>query len=123
MHLSAHYGEALGLAAVAAEFGISPSYLSRAFARVTGLNFSSYLADLRVRRARELLAGGDLSVARIAEEVGFESLSSFGRAFRRLSGVSPLRYRAMSRRPKGAAPRALPPTPSATSPRGGRCGG
>jgi AraC-like DNA-binding protein len=89
-----HLGEELSLAKVADFVTISPNYLSEEFKRVTGSKFVDYIARTRVEKACELLSISNLRISEIAFEVGFQSLSQFNRAFKRLSGKSPTEYRA-----------------------------
>ncbi|MCG8401395.1 MAG: helix-turn-helix transcriptional regulator, partial [Firmicutes bacterium] len=55
------------------------------------------LESIRMRRAQELLASGDLPVVQVGEAVGFRDGNYFSRAFTRCTGVSPTRYRASVR--------------------------
>jgi len=89
-----HLGEELSLTRVADFVNISPNYLSEEFKRVTGSKFVDYIARTRVEKACELLTISNLRISEIAFEVGFQSLSQFNRAFKRLSGKSPTEYRA-----------------------------
>jgi AraC family transcriptional regulator, positive regulator of tynA and feaB len=75
---------------IAAELGCSRSQLYRAFA-AQGQSVVRYLRDLRLDRARELLATAppELTVGAIAYRCGYTDLSAFGKAFRRRFGVSP----------------------------------
>ncbi|MDZ7615527.1 MAG: helix-turn-helix transcriptional regulator, partial [Patescibacteria group bacterium] len=59
----------------------------------TGKTFVEYLTELRVRKAKEQLAGTDLAVAKIATTVGFATASYFGQIFRSATGLSPGQYR------------------------------
>ena len=83
-----HLGEKLSLARVADFVTICPNYLSEEFKRVTGSKFVDYIARTRVEKACELLIMSNLRISEIAFEVGFQSLSQFNRAFKRLSGKS-----------------------------------
>ncbi len=65
----------------------------RHFLTETGVTWQRYRIQARVLRAMGLLAQADHTVARCAVEVGFESQSAFGRAFRELVGESPGSYR------------------------------
>lgn len=91
--LHEHASECWNLETVAARFGLSPAYLSRIFPQVTGVRFHDYLLGIRVAKAKQLLMETDLLVAEVAETTGFASQTSFGRAFLRLVGVSPRRFR------------------------------
>jgi AraC-like DNA-binding protein len=90
-----HSDEELSLTKVAKAVNISSSYLSEKFRKVTGVNFVDYVARTRIEQACYLLRSPDLRISEIAFAVGFQSLSQFNRAFKRLSGKSPTEYRAM----------------------------
>lgn len=78
----------LDLAAVARGAGLSRAYLPELFRVQLGTSVRRYLLHLRVRRARELLAGG-ASVTATAEACGFSGIHAFSRAFHRATGVPP----------------------------------
>jgi AraC-like DNA-binding protein len=73
--------------------GMSRATLGRVFPRLFGRTFAKYLAEVRVVRACALLSDTRMSVAEIAVETGFGSVSNFNRRFLALKGESPLRYR------------------------------
>lgn len=77
------------LAGIAA---LSRSSFFERFNRVVGVAPMEYLLAWRMRIARELLVRGELSVAEIAERVGYGSTSAFSVAFSRQVGVAPSRY-------------------------------
>lgn len=60
---------------------------------MTGLTFTEYLNYIRVKEAKELLCKSAESITQISEKVGYESITHFGRVFKKLTGVSPLKYR------------------------------
>jgi AraC family transcriptional regulator len=72
---------------------LSSAHFLRQFARAFGRTPHRYLVERRVELARRLLREGDLPAAAVAERVGFQDASAFGRAFRAASGMSPLAYR------------------------------
>lgn len=87
-----HIDEALGLEDLAAIACLSPFHFARAFKAAMGLPPHRYVASRRMSRAKTLLAAGAVPIAEIAYRCGFASVSSFGRAFKRASGVSPAAY-------------------------------
>lgn len=93
--------------ALAKAAGLSRAALARRFLAELGVPPLRYLAELRMRRAAELLAGGDGSLAAVAAEVGYDSEFAFSRAFKRHTGEAPGAFRRRSRS-EGAAFR-LPP--------------
>lgn len=78
---------------VAAHFSISEKYLSTFFREQTGVGFSSYLENLRLTQAAQLLDNSQFTVNEIANMVGFNSPNTFYKAFRRMYGISPSAYR------------------------------
>ena len=71
---------------------LSEGYLSAIFKKETGTNFAEYLEQLRVKAACVLLEDG-CKVSDLPERVGYNSIQSFRRAFKRVMGVSPSEYR------------------------------
>ncbi|WP_114855310.1 AraC family transcriptional regulator [Brachybacterium sp. YJGR34] len=93
-HLHDHYTEHVELEELAEQFYVSRHHLSREFRRLTGTTVISYVNDLRVDQARRLLIESDLPIARIAEDVGFGTVTHFNRVFRDRTGTTPRRVRA-----------------------------
>ncbi|MBW7455806.1 helix-turn-helix domain-containing protein [Paenibacillus sepulcri] len=89
----AYVDESLNLSAVADRFHISEMYLSQFFKEQSGVNFSSYIEDLRMNQAKNLLGATKLSVNEIAAAVGYNSSNTFCRAFKRIHATTPLVYR------------------------------
>lgn len=92
-YLEANYADKqLSLCAVAERFGFSETYFSRLFKAQTGTTYSEYLERLRVKHACELLLAGE-SVDRVADSTGYNSVTVFRAAFKRICGVTPSEYR------------------------------
>ena len=83
----------LCLAGVADRFGISEQYLSSLFKQNQGINFSTYVEDVRIDKAKDYLKTTGLSVGEIAGLVGYGSTNSFCRAFKRVTGINASEYR------------------------------
>ena len=73
--------------------GLTERTFKRRFARATGLSPMEYIHTLRLEEAKQMLEGGDLPVEAVANEVGYEDASFFGRLFRRKVGLTPAQYR------------------------------
>jgi AraC-like DNA-binding protein len=84
---------ALSFNQVARAVGMSRATLGRVFPRLFGRTFARYLTEARVVKACALLSDTDKSVAEIALEAGFGSVSNFNRRFLALKSTTPLRYR------------------------------
>lgn len=67
---------------------VSEASLKRIFDKYAGIGIHKYLLKLKVKAAAELLESGE-SVARVAEQLGFNNQSYFSRAFKRETGLMP----------------------------------
>jgi len=90
-----HYQEHISLQDLAELCGFSPYYFLRAFRKTLGLPPFEFLTNIRVERAKELLAKG-LSISESAQLTGFYDQSHLHRHFKRIAGVTPGQYRARS---------------------------
>ena len=72
---------------------LSPSYFSKLFKTETGINYSTYLNQVRVEKSKELLLNEDLTLVEISNLVGFEEQSYFTKVFRRITGTTPGKFR------------------------------
>jgi transcriptional regulator GlxA family with amidase domain len=85
------------VARLAQASGISEAHFARSFAQAFGTPPHRYLLTRRIERATSLLRETDRSITDIAFETGWESLGSFGRTFRDITGHSPSAIRAQAR--------------------------
>lgn len=92
-YINTNYQEPISLETLSKAFFISPCYLSRIFKEATGFNFTEYLNNVRILESKKLLKNSSTSITRIAENVGYENATHFGRMFKLLEGISPLKYR------------------------------
>jgi transcriptional regulator GlxA family with amidase domain len=90
--------------AMAREVGASRSVLAERFTHFVGQSPMQYLGRWRMALATNYLRRSTLSVARVAEEVGYESDATFSRAFRREFGVPPATWRRDNGPPGSRAP-------------------
>ncbi len=91
-YLHAHMEQDLGLDELAWASGVDRFRLSRAFKAAFGIAPHAYLVQLRLARARQLLASGQ-PPTRVAMTLGFADQSHMGRWFRRAYGLTPAHYR------------------------------
>ncbi|EET62730.1 response regulator receiver domain protein [Marvinbryantia formatexigens DSM 14469] len=71
---------------------MNPDYLSHIFAEKKGINFSTYLQQVRIEHAKELLEKGTCSVTETALLVGYNDVSRFIRVFKQETGMTPKKY-------------------------------
>ena len=81
------------LETLAQQVGLSRSAFSERFVRHLQVSPIRYVARQRLQRSADCLSHGGLSIARIAEQAGYESEASFTRAFKREFGTAPGAYR------------------------------
>ena len=78
---------------LARRLGLNRSYLSALFKKEMGLSPRDYAMSLRLEQAQKLILDTDLPLAEVAIRSGFESYSSFFRAFRNKLHIAPAVYR------------------------------
>jgi AraC-like DNA-binding protein len=94
------------VAALGSEVGMSRAGFAARFKQLVGMPPLVYLQRWRILSAGKELRGGRRTVASVAAQWGYASESAFSNAFKRVTGVSPTRYRSD---PLAAAPPADPP--------------
>lgn len=92
-YIDANLDERLDVATLATVAALSPFHFSRLFKAATGTSPHQYIIQRRVERLRELLPHSQLSLAQLAQRVGFASQSHMTEHFRRIIGVTPAAYR------------------------------
>ncbi len=92
-YIDRHYMEPITLQSMGEALRISPYYLSHVFKQMSGYSPVQYLLRRRIGEAQTLLITTELSVARIAEMVGYDSQSYFNLQFTKNVGMPPSRYR------------------------------
>jgi YesN/AraC family two-component response regulator len=90
-----HYSEDLSLDLVADKLNLSSGYVSKYYKEKTGVNFSDFLNEFRIQKAKELLQQSDYRIQDIAGQVGYFNVNSFIRMFRKVTGMPPGEYRRM----------------------------
>jgi AraC-like DNA-binding protein len=90
-YLEGHAGDAVTLGELARYAGLSAFHLCRVFHEAVGITPHAYQTQVRVRRAKSLLAAG-LPITRVAAEAGFYDQAHLTRHFKRITGVTPGRY-------------------------------
>ncbi len=68
---------------------MSEAYFSRFFKRISGMTFSMYLNHIRVNKAIDLIRSREMSMTEVAMSCGFDTIRSFNRVFRQITGYSP----------------------------------
>jgi len=91
LFMDEHYYDNININVIAAQACFSNFHFLRLFRQTYGLTPHKYLTNLRVRKAKKLLQEG-VSVTETCFMLGFSSMSSFNRLFKRYTSVAPLVY-------------------------------
>ena len=92
-YINEHLAENLSLKEMSNAIEMSPHYFTRLFKQSTGMNAYQYLIHCRMERAKHLLCKQDLSIAEVAQQIGFQNQGHFTNAFRKNTGTTPKVYR------------------------------
>jgi len=93
-HIDGHIAEPLRIAELAEQFGLSSRSLSRRFIAAAGRAPQAYLQYARVQHAKRLLETTSDAIDEIRHRVGYNDPAAFRRAFKQITGLSPIAYRA-----------------------------
>lgn len=88
-----HLHKTVSLGAISEQVMMTPTSFSRWFKHIAGQSFVDYLSTTRIERACEILLLSHQPISQVAFAVGFESISSFNRNFKKIKGVAPREYR------------------------------
>lgn len=92
-YIADHFDQPLSIQSLADELEVSPSYFSALFSKCMGIGFHEYLTRFRVEEARQLLTATQYPINEIAVTVGYADQSSFTKAFKRATGITPYQLR------------------------------
>lgn len=93
VYLETHYMEDISLQDAAEQLHYSDAYFCRFFKQNFDKSFIMYLSELRIEKAKELLADITVNIKEIGQKVGYRDSSYFTKVFKRITGVTPSEYR------------------------------
>ncbi len=92
-YLVEHFTESISLSVLASIANMNEAALCRYFKAQTNQTITQYVTDLRIRYACDLLTKGEDSVTQVCFQVGFENVSHFIQAFKKLRNQTPFEFR------------------------------
>jgi len=92
-YIKRNYMRKISLKDVADQVLLSPSYFSKLFKDEMNCNFNHFLNQVRIERSKTVLLDNSIPLVDVAFLMGFEDQSYFTKVFKRMTGVSPGRYR------------------------------
>lgn len=90
-----HTNNSLNIASIGDYFDITPYYASNLFKKVEGMSMLDYIGRYRVNAAKEIIRSENLVLANVANEVGFNNVRTFMRAFVKYEGITPGQFKEM----------------------------
>ncbi|GIP31233.1 helix-turn-helix domain-containing protein [Paenibacillus sp. J2TS4] len=87
------YDTDLTLELCAGRMNFSPNYITKVFRKDTGISFTEYLLDYRMKMAKKWLVDTDMKISDIAKKLKYNSSANFIRSFRKIDGMTPGQYR------------------------------
>jgi len=92
-YMRENYANKITLEDVSAYVYLSPSYFSKIFKDEMRTSFNAYLNKIRIDNAKRMLLNDDINIIDISNMVGYEDQSYFSKVFKKLTGVTPGKYR------------------------------
>lgn len=92
-YLKEHYSDNINLSELSEKFYINPYYLSHLFKEKTGDTYLSFLTNIRINKAMELLKETDFRIYEICEMVGYSDVNYFSKLFDKFVGFKPSKFR------------------------------
>lgn len=93
IYIQEHYKEDLTNKDLSEIFHFHPNYISEVFKNKLGKSLHQYIMEVKISNAISMLETGKMSIAQIASETGFYDSCYFSRYFKKITGVSPKRYK------------------------------
>ena len=87
-----NYMKDITLRSLSHDFSISESHLSRRFKEVSGIGINEYLTYVRIMNAEKLLRSKKMPITEIAAACGFNDSNYFSTVFKRIKGITPLKF-------------------------------
>ncbi|MEF3305976.1 response regulator transcription factor [Paenibacillus sp. GYB003] len=92
-YIDGRLSQEISLEQVAAMVGLTPTYFSALFKKMTNETFVKYRINKRMEKAKELLSVPHIRIVDVAAEVGYDDYPHFTKTFKKIVGVSPSDYR------------------------------
>ena len=92
-YIDSHYAGPMTVKDASMRVGFSDQYFCRYFKHATGMSFTEYLNDLRLRRAAKEIELSSRAISDISYDHGFENAGYFFKSFKKKFGITPMQYR------------------------------
>lgn len=92
-YMNSHFTKPISFQKICEDNCINPSYLSQLFKKELGITFTSYLTQLRMERAKELLLTTTMRITEISDALGYDNYFNFAKLFKKETGYTPKQFR------------------------------
>ncbi|KRF04148.1 hypothetical protein ASG89_22475 [Paenibacillus sp. Soil766] len=92
-YIMEHLSETISLVSIANHLYLNPSYFSRYFKKMTGVNFTDYVNQYKMNLALQMLKNKEISVEIIAAKLGYSDRTYFSKVFKKYNGLSPVDFK------------------------------
>ena len=92
-YIEKNYSEEISRESLAKKMNMNSDYMGKMFKKMTDKNIADYINECRLKKACELLINSEDNIVDIAFSVGFESLPTFYRVFKKIMNETPIIYR------------------------------
>ena len=96
-HIYDNLNRSITVAELAERENLNPDYFSRLFVNETGKKVGEFITEAKIRTAQNMLSHSEHSILDISGSLGYSSQSAFSTAFKKISGMSPKKYRDLNR--------------------------
>ena len=93
LYIEDNFRKKLTIADVAEQFKMNPNYLNRIFKEHKGMTLYAAVKNTRLEYSKKLLTDTDMPIAEVSKTCGYSDTANFLRDFKKLTGVSPLKFR------------------------------
>lgn len=92
-YIAEHLSENISLVSAANYLYMNPSYFSRYFKKLAGVNFTDYVNRCKMDVAKQLMKNRDMTVEMISDKLGYSDRTYFSKVFKKYNGASPAEYK------------------------------
>lgn len=92
-YIHKHYTEDITIKDVSDALHLNANYISQLFKKETGLTYTTYVTQLRIKKTKLLLTQSTLSLSEICAQVGYHDYFYFLKTFKKYEGISPTKYK------------------------------
>lgn len=92
-YIMEHLSETISLVSIANHLYLNPSYFSRYFKKMTGVNFTDYVNKYKMNLAHQMLKNKEMTVEMIAAKLGYSDRTYFSKVFKKYNGISPVDFK------------------------------